>query len=214
MVMTTTTRSAVVHPPRVRAMVGVAAADPARTARLALAAIAVLGVGGVLQRALPPFPLSHVLDLDFEWVPAALFSSGLLAAAALVWWQLPQTRAARYVTGLLALMSLDELCSIHETLENVTGVDWELLYAPVVAVAGLAALVVLRSWGRSRPSALLLGGGLCWLVAQVLEALEWDGDVERPHYALYMVPEELLEMTGSTLLLLAGLWAFRSLAKA
>ena len=195
-----------VHAPTLQGAVS----DPRRVGRWCFSAIAVAGVLGILQRVLPAFPLSHVLDLDFEWVPAAFLSAGLLVAAALSWWQLHDAWPARAFASLLAVMSFDELCGLHEWLEKATGVDWELLYAPVVAVAAVGALTLLLRWGPGRVSGLLVAGGGCWFVAQVLEALEWDGDVERPHYAFYMVPEELLEMSGSALLLLCALWALQS----
>lgn len=91
------------------------------------------------------------------------------------------------------------------------------LYAPILALALAGWLGVERLLRSERPAhALWIGGAACWLVAQVLEAFQWDGrvrpgsihgkgltgpELERqlsePSYLLKMLPEELLEMCGS-----------------
>ena len=109
-------------------------------------------------------------------------------------------------------MGADEFAYLHERAETRTGVDWQLLYLPVVAVGGLAWLLVLRRWGaRSRPGALLVGGAAGWFVAQVLEKLEYGpGDVMVDGYLLLATVEEVLEDVGSLLWVAAGLYALRA----
>jgi hypothetical protein len=60
--------------------------------------------------------------------------------------------------------------------------------------------------------ALMIAGGALWLGSQMLELVQWDDDRRRPGYTAKMVVEELSELTGSVLLLLAFLRAFEHLA--
>ena len=192
-------------------------ARPWHVARLLSCGIVLFGVLGVVQRLHPDDHWLHVVDLDFEWVPPALFSALLDAAACAAFVALVRRgvvpRAGAAVAAVLGLMALDEWFGLHEHLEVLTGVDWQTLYAPVFLAAGVAGLLLLRSWGRRLPAASLLfvGGGVLWAVAQVLEHLEFvDGDQPVAHYDLLSVPEELLEMTGSMLFLLCGLVVLRA----
>lgn len=198
---------------QVRPRVQAAVESPARVARWGLALVAVFGVLGVVQINVPYFPLSHLMDLDFEWVPPALYSAALDASAGLGYLALARQgavpKAGAFLAALFGLMSLDEWFGLHERLEQWTGIDWQKLYAPVVLVAGIGALMVLRAWGRrhSEASLLLVGGGALWFFAQVLEYLQWRGPHHTKvlHYNWYMVPEELMEMSGSLLFLLSAL---------
>ena len=140
--------------------------------------------------------------MDREFTPASMWSALLLVVAAV--------EAARTASGsgsfarwtlaaLFAYMACDEALGVHETLERVTGVDWQLLFAPVVAVAAVAFVQVLRGIGRRDVRWTLLTGAGAWVVAQVFEYLEWQGAVRQPHYRALMLSEETLEMLGSTL---------------
>ena len=160
-----------------------------------------------------------VLDLDAEFsIPSFASASVLLAAALATRLLARRTTGSRPAVGLallFALMSGDELFSLHERLETASGVDWQALYAPVVLLGALAWLVHLRHWlPRSRTVAVLLVlGAAAWGGSQVLEALEWNGDdVPVPHYYRYMVVEELGELTGSSLFLLGSLAALAGVA--
>jgi hypothetical protein len=105
--------------------------------------------------------------------------------------------------ALLVFMGLDEIATIHERLESATGIDWVVLYLPLMALAGLAALDLLRRARDRWVSWLLVLGGACWAVAVLFEKLEWpNGDESLPaaHYVALMIPEELLEITGAYLI--------------
>jgi hypothetical protein len=111
--------------------------------------------------------------------------------------------------ALLAFMGLDEIATVHERLESATGVDWVKLYLPLMALGGLAALGLLRRAGDRAVTVPFLVGGACWAVAVGLEKLEWPHpevagqQVPAAHYVAMMIPEELLEITGSFLFALA-----------
>jgi hypothetical protein len=51
----------------------------------------------------------------------------------------------------------------------------------------------------------MIAGAMAWMASQVLELLQWRGDTKTAEYLALMVPEELLEMTGSLLFLMAVL---------
>jgi hypothetical protein len=119
-----------------------------------LGALGALRAFGVVDR--------HEFDLDAEWVLAAYFSCGLLCAAAglafligntvvdggigrewrqpgpmdrgqsRIWWRL--------IGCFFVFMAIDELVSVHERVESVTGVDWQQLYLPIVFLGGVAWL--------------------------------------------------------------------------
>jgi hypothetical protein len=118
---------------------------------------------------------------------------------------------------VLVYMSFDEVFRIHEELDAALDFDWQLLYAPIFAVA-LAGWLGLERTLRGERSlhGLWLAGAACWGVAQLLEAFQWDGvvrpgsidgeqlsgaalesAVSEPAYLAKMLPEELLEMGGS-----------------
>ena len=79
----------------------------------------------------------------------------------------------------------------------------------------IAAALIVGRLLRHRPAAfrrlLWIGGAAGWLVSQLLEAAQWvEGDVKAESYDLLMVSEEVLEMTGSALFLLALYRCLRS----
>jgi hypothetical protein len=180
----------------------------------------VLGVVGTAHATgLVSVPL---FDLDKEGTVAQAYSGGLLllaAGAAYVAAQsgAPARRALLMIAGVLVYMSFDEVFRIHEAIDAAVDFDWQVLYLPILAVAvggWLGVERILR--GRRVEHALWIGGAACWGVAQLLEMLQWDG-VVRPgsidgaelsaaevehalsqaSYLLKMLPEELLEMSGS-----------------
>jgi hypothetical protein len=166
--------------------------------------------------------LSYVIDLDGEGNVPAIWSGFLLLAAAAS--ALATARAdaggARWPWWPLAVLFLfmagDEVFGLHEWLESQSGVDWQMLYLPVMAVgaaAGLGALLRLRATPRLAAGFLASGGA--WALAQVLEALQWDGGRQVAAYGELMAAEEILEMAGSlgfTLTLLAVAEQLRSRA--
>ncbi len=152
-------------------------------------------------------------NLDGEMnLPTAF--SGLLLVAASAAGLIVSTRsstigipAARLVPValLIGYMSLDEVWQFHERLETWFGIDWQALYLPVFAVAGIIGLSLLPHLRKAGSSAaLFVAGAAAWGVAQVIEALQWDAH-DHLRAAWSIVPEETLEMTGSLLFLLAFL---------
>ncbi|NUT54964.1 MAG: hypothetical protein HOQ03_03130 [Thermoleophilia bacterium] len=191
----------------------VSVVTPARAAGAVFAMIALVAIVYVRRES------AADTGLDAEGNEAAYFSALLLVSAGA--FVALAARHARpegpavpwYVVSVLLLtMAADELLGWHETLERRTGVDWQLLYGPVVVAAGVCALRMM--WAlRARPRVLatFVGGGTAWLVAQVLEKVQWSGDTLL-HPGL-IVPEELLEMTGSALFGVAMLAVIDSAAR-
>ena len=187
---------------------------PARFAWPAAAGIVVLGMIGILHTTgVIDVPL---LDLDDEYNVPSVYSAVLLscaAAAALLYGAVrvddgPQMWPAVLLAVLFAFLAADEFGQIHERLETATGVDFMVLYAPLVLICGIAWLLVLRRlWHRVVPRLLFIGGAAAWSVAQLLEDLQWHDDigdgVHADGYNVMMIFEELLELEGSWMFCLA-----------
>jgi hypothetical protein len=158
--------------------------------------------------------------LDNEDTLPAAFSGALLLAAAvlavLVAALVSRGRFRSFWLGtgaVFAFMALDEVWTIHERLEGGTGIDWQLFYVPVAVGAGVLLLFALRDLFATREAAaLFVAGAVAWLAAQVLENLQWSGDVLE-HEGM-VVPEEVLELVGSLLFGLAALVVLRRLIAA
>ncbi len=196
---------------------------PNVVASLGFTLIAVFGVLGVLTALQPGFG-SGLFDLDGEirlygifqgharriasYNVPVLFSTALSGLAALQAYSIGSQQGVHRVrwlvfTGVLAHVSLDEILQIHERLERLSGVSWQTLYVPLFI---LAAVVWWRVIRQLEPRArLLLGlGAAMWVVSQALEHFEWLADgAKTPHYNALMIAEEVLEMIGSLLFLLA-----------
>ncbi|MEW6037986.1 MAG: hypothetical protein AB1648_07035 [Pseudomonadota bacterium] len=178
--------------------------------------ILLLGLAGAVADLRPGTWLKY-FDLDREYTVPALFSGGLLLAAA--WESFTAASSKRLGAWAFALaavffeMGFDELLKIHERIEQATGVDWQILYLPVMAFAGIGWLFVLAQLRDKRQRRLWIAGAVAWTASQLFEAAEWgwgaESKIPLPGY-LYLVHfEELLEMSGSsffllTLLLLNG----------
>lgn len=167
--------------------------------------VVVLGAVGI---SIGDEPTYSRWSLGNEGTVPALFSATLLVAGGIC-----ATVAARrslcgmrlpwLALGLLLLaMGIDEAGMVHERLERWTGIDWQVLYAPVVLAAGVAWLLIVRHL-RGAPRLMMVAGATAWGAAQTLEALQWDGDERAAGYEPMMLTEELLEMTGSAFFLLA-----------
>ena len=142
----------------------------------------------------------------------AVWSSLLLVWAAVVWLA-ASTLVVRRLTRLLFaalgfflfFMAADELVTIHEHLRRWLGIDrrvgpiWMILYAPPVALMAVVVLIILfRLWRVDRRAVVLLVAACAaWGFAQLLELIQWHGEVPIPEYVLLMVPEELGEAAGS-----------------
>jgi hypothetical protein len=164
-----------------------------------------------------------LFSLETELTFPAAFSTALLVGAGACgllagrWRAFGAHRSWYLLAVLLIGMGADEAAYLHERLESAAGVDWQLLYAPVALVCGAAWLRVTYALRGLRPAQLsmVLGGG-AWLAAQVLENVQWSADGEKvAGYSTLMAIEEVLEMTGSALFLVAiyaALWAVGALA--
>jgi hypothetical protein len=165
-----------------------------------------------------------IFDLDKEGTIPQAYSGLLLVVAATAAYVAarsgaPPRRALLILAAVLVYMSFDEVFRIHEALDSELDFDWQVLYVPIVALALVGWLGVHREIRGSRGArALWISGAACWAVAQALEVTQWHGHVRpgsihgeglsgaelehelsRPSYLLKMLPEELLEMSGSLL---------------
>jgi hypothetical protein len=184
------------------------------------ALILLLGVVGAVDLLAPSLPLA-TFSLEGEHTIPAAFSATLLLGAGAIAWQIGSTHRARAIGGaglwrfmgaFLVFMALDELFAIHERVSApVTGMSWQVAYAPVVVFAVVAWSVILRRLPSGWPRLLWLGGAAAWFVSQAIEAVQWNGD--RLVYEWTFVPEEILEMTGSLLWGLALLVMPRAFAE-
>lgn len=152
------------------------------------------------------------LDLDGERNIPATTSALLLLAAALLLVQLSPRLVPRAVSlglaAVLGLGALDEAFELHEKLESALDTDWQVLYLPVFAAAAVLWCWLLHALRRNRAAvaSLLLASG-CWIGSQVLERAQWEPDGPAPGYTWMMVVEEILEMAGSALVVVALLVA-------
>jgi len=175
---------------------------------LGIAAFAVLGAayaeakdGGVV----PTWFRSVPVGLNGEWTLPALYSALLLLIAAILCFRAAWlvSTAGRFaplvVLGVLfAYMGVDEFLSVHERLERVVHLAWWKFYAPVAVVGGVAVLLTLRRiWPVVMARWALLAGCACWMVSQLIETQQYDR-TELVH-RWTILPEEVLEMTGSLL---------------
>ena len=193
--------------------------DLRRLALATTAVIAVLGVLGVqhaLARGGGPFVRMPVFGLDEEWSVPAFFSGGLLVGAALacrlalIAGAVPRSAAAG-LGVVFVFMAADEVVQIHERLERVAHTNWQIVYLPVMALAGVLWLLVL-GWLAGRARWVFIGGAAAWVVAQLFEVVQRSGAVLTHRWTI--LPEELLEMAGSALFGFALLLAARSGAEA
>jgi len=192
--------------------------EPRRVALWVLVCIAVLTAVGIARFAYKD--ALSAFNLDGERNVPALFSGVLWTGVGVLAVLVGRARgeAAWYLlAALFLLLAADEVLEFHERLENVTGVDWQFLYAPVALAAAPLWVVVglrLRRLGKGfEPFAVATA---CILVAQPLEALQVNaaGD-PRPGFRVFVVSEEVLEMLSALLLglaLLAVLQASQSRA--
>lgn len=188
-----------------------------RVATVLFAGIGVIAVLGAGERLGAPLGL---FDFDGEGKPPAAFSALVLLAAATASWlisTLPSQRPWRMrflgLAAFLAFMAVDEAITLHEIVSAAVGVGWQPLWAPIVAVGGVAWLLVLaKIWPLRRERTLLMLGAAAWFLSQVLEQVqsnEEDGRVEG--YGLLSSLEEVFELIGSALFVLALLGALQIL---
>jgi hypothetical protein len=189
------------------------AAEPDRVAVALAGLIAGFGILGSLYRLGIPLAL---FDLDGEGKPPAAFSGALLVCAGLLGWMIgdyaPEFAFRWRAIGILfVFMGVDETLAIHESFASLAGVFWQILYIPVALLAAVIWLMTFQRLRRgSRERLLYICAPLAWLTSQVLETAQ-AGPSDQG-YGVMATGEELLEMIGSTLFLLALLIALRRVA--
>ncbi len=174
-------------------------------------AIAVFVALGIAQRTV--YPALHEANLDSETSVATWFSAALLWSAAICWLLVAATARPRLPAlwiwwPLLAWLALDEGNAFHERLERWSGIDWQLLYLPVMGIAAVAWWgLVRRYWTQRSTGVLLVAGAAAWASALFLELFQnWGGSpVKAAIYDPAMITEEALEMIGSTMFLIAAI---------
>jgi hypothetical protein len=189
-----------------------------------LALVALFGVLGALER-IEGVPLG-LFDLDGEGKPPAAFSGALLLCTGALSHLIGRTTRDDGRRGLVwngmaaffAYMAIDEMLTIHEHLEEWSGIGWTNLYLPLAAAGGVGWLLVLRRiWSLGRrlfewgPRAFALGPAP-WLVAIVLEKVQGGSRGRVDGYTAMATAEELLEMLGDGLFMVGLLFALRALA--
>jgi hypothetical protein len=184
------------------------------------AVIALLGVLGILYLVSgSPFA---VFELDGERNAPATYSAFLwtcLSVLALLVGRAEQrARDARVWMALslpLLLVAADEFGEIHERLERITGIDWQILYSPLALVAVVLWVLVGRRLRELQAGfELFAAGTVCGFISQVLEAVEYGPhDREISAFDELVVAEELLEMVAAVLIGLALLAALRVVSR-
>lgn len=182
---------------------------------LAVVALAALGIRYLYE----PQGLRR-FDLDQEGTASAALTALMLGFTGLAFLALVRLRMAPSRAVLLVpvfvYMAFDEVFSFHENLETSTGVNSDFWLAPVVAVGAVGWVACVRAWRSTPVRALMVGGATAWFVSQVFElvghSVLFYGDTREkaPRYGMWMVSEEVLEMAGSLLFLLAALYVLGS----
>jgi hypothetical protein len=150
----------------------------------------------------------YFVPVLFNWW--MLLFAGVAAVVRSRWAETHAEQFAWIGIGLfLAFMGFDELLMIHERVEYRLGVDWQVLYVPVVAVGGIAYLMLLKRMPRwSLAQVMWLTAASFWFISQIFEKLEYRaGDVEVPHFRVLDGIEKVFQFTGSALFLLVALLA-------
>lgn len=176
-----------------------------------------------------PELIIKLFSLDNETNIPTVSSTLLLFGAAYICYTTPQEGRWRGINiGMAAFfcfMGMDELFAIHERLdkflENTWPIyyrsfallDWQTFYIPIALLGGIFWLYHLLRMRKDRTAVVMwIGGALFWLVAQLFEGIAWDWGAHRhvEGYFYYMITEEIFEMIGSSLFLLALLKRYRA----
>lgn len=157
---------------------------------------------GPVQNA--PNPLQW-FDLNQELTFPAYFSGLLLAAMAalaVIVSRLPSVRAGSAwpwlgMAAIVALLAFDEVIDLHGRAQRVTDIEAQILLAPLILAAAVVGLILLRRvWTRRQVRNLFIGGALAWGLAMAIDPATHPGSP-------LAFPEEVLEMIGSAMFLLA-----------
>ena len=173
--------------------------------------ILALAILGILQRV-DSVGSYRLWNLDAEQaVPTYVSATILYAAAGLAVLTMVRAQLDRWVllvAGLWVFLGVDEANAIHERLERATGIDWQVLYAPLAMAALLLFMALLRTTNGTSKQ-VLAAGAVGWAISQVLELVQNLGGEPVALYDWYMVPEEILELAGSALFVLGMLVVLR-----
>ncbi|HUT77622.1 MAG TPA: hypothetical protein VM285_08045 [Polyangia bacterium] len=157
---------------------------------------------GPVQNASNPL---QWFDLNQELTFPAYFSGLLLlvmAGLALLVSSMPAVRLGSGTPWVLmalivSFLAFDEVVDIHGRLQGSAGVEAQVLLAPLILVAAVVGLVLLRRiWPQPVVRGMFLGGAAAWGLAMAIDPSTHPG-------APLAFPEEMLEMTGSALFVLA-----------
>jgi hypothetical protein len=205
-----------------------------------IGALAILAAIHGIVTPIPPFDLRSEVDLGeplAEAIAIPAMFSGLLLFAAAAFAIAAGEASERFpwlaIAVFLAFMGVDEVAGIHERVGSfVMGADngsnWEIPYIPVLLLGGFLWLSTLqRMWSFVSERALWLGGAFAWILAQGIEevvnhrdasssllgslhlqALTFSGNL----FDVLDRVEEIVEMAGSSMFLLALYLAWRRLA--
>ena len=161
----------------------------------------------------------RLFNLVNEKTIPAFFSGAVLVAGGLV--ALIAARVRLYgrhglwiaFGALLFFMSTDEVVQIHEKVETWTGIDWQQPYAVVALGAAVIWFKMLRVM-EPGPRLLLILGAVAWAIAFALEDAQYDSQDHRvAAFTPEAISEELLEMAGSSLFMIALVVALKAQAR-
>ena len=182
-----------------------------RTVVIGLASLIVLfGIMGAI--VYPGGGGLRAFDVNKEQTFPATFSGLLLLAAGglallngLVRSQTSVGRRWWIVLALVfAFLGLDEIAALHEAVQDRVHVWGQATLAPIVVAGVYAWWVTLERLRKEEPAGtLFILGAVAWIVSQLI-----DVKLNDP-WGWTVIPEELLEMTGSALFGLALLIALR-----
>jgi hypothetical protein len=78
------------------------------------------------------------------------------------------------LSAFFIFVSADEFGEIHERLERIVGIDWQILYSPIALLALVLWLFVTRRLRQIGVGpGLLVAGTVCGIASQVAEAVEY-----------------------------------------
>ena len=192
----------------------VAAVSPRTAARVLFGAIGFFAlIGGLLilldmeflgpvQNASNPL---QWFDLNQELTFPAYFSGLLLATMAGLAVLVAVTPSSRLGSAwpwlgmalVVAFLAVDEVVDFHGRAQRATDTEAQVLLAPLILAAALIGLVLLvRIWSDRSVRWMFLGGAAAWGAAMAIDPSTHPGSP-------LAFPEEVLEMSGSALFLLA-----------
>ena len=188
------------------------AADVRILVMAVIAATALFGVLGAIDIAGADW---RILELNEEQTLPAYFSSLLLWAAAglaVLVSQLAPGPARLWLLWAVALVILafDEAGEAHERLQYHLDVSTLVALSPIIVVAGVTGLAVLRRiWDFAAARNLMLVGAAAWVLALVLDRAHHPNGTNLDYL---IVAEEMVEMGGSILIALSLLGLARRAA--